>query len=264
MPRAKKRFGQHFLVDSAIIDRIVATILPTPADKIVEIGPGQGALTEPLIESGASVCAVEYERDAYQRMEARFGDDNSLTLINADFLKITPSALPFERFKLVGNLPYNITSPIIEWTVTYRSHIESAVFMIQKEVALRLSSQPGQKDWSPLAILTGLFYQIEHCFDVPPDSFSPPPKVVSSVAKLTPKEEAAVPNFDLFEKLVRTAFTQRRKLLVNNLVPALIATRDQAVQILSSIGLNEKVRAEEVPTEKFLELTELLNSYKIQ
>jgi len=264
MPHARKRFGQHFLTDSSVIDRIIETIAPTQDDRIVEIGPGRGALTEPLIESKASIVAVEYERDVYQQISKRFENEPNLSLLNADFLKTTLSDLPYDHFKLVGNLPYNITSPIIDWTVTNRKAIESAVFMIQKEVALRLSSQPGQKDWSPLAIFTGLYYEIEHCFDVPPESFVPPPKVHSSVVKLTPRGEPVIPSFELFERLVRAAFIQRRKLLLNNLVPELISTRDDALQMLESVGLNEKVRAEEVPTLKFLELTELLNSYKIE
>jgi 16S rRNA (adenine1518-N6/adenine1519-N6)-dimethyltransferase len=178
--------------------------------------------------------------------------------LQKDFLKFEPKELALATFKLCGNLPFNITSPVIDWIVNYRSKIQRAVIMMQKEVALRLASKPNSKDWSPLAIFTQLHFNIQILFNVGPQHFIPSPKVTSAVVELIPKVSQEIRNYSEFERLVRASFRQRRKQLINNLVPFLIPTVPAAEKILGQLGLKRKVRAEEVSTEQFLELTELL------
>ena len=259
---AQKRFGQHFLISGNIINNIVDLIAPDEVTPIVEIGPGKGALTVPLSQKNAKVLAVEYERSAYRYLKETLNDDR-VTIINKDFLTLTYDDIGFKLFKLVGNLPYNITSPVIDWTVRHHGKISKAVFMIQKEVALRLTSSAGSRHWSPIAIMTQLYYDVEYCFDVSPRNFKPPPKVNSAVVRLTPKEKGPVSHYREFEKVVRSSFRQRRKLLVNNLVPEIIEDPKMARDLVKQLGLKENIRAEEVSTDIFFELTERLIEHKI-
>jgi len=256
----KKRLGQNFLNSDKIISKIAEVIDPHPGERIIEIGPGRGALTVRLAESGASITAIEFDRDLIAHLSSLFGTNEKVEVLNQDFLLYEP---PYERFKLVGNLPYNITSPVIDWCVRHREAVISACFMIQKEVARRLSSSPGGKDWSPLAIFTQLHFDVRICFDVAPKHFEPPPKVTSSVVELTPCETAQLDYPEQFERLVRQSFKFRRKVLSNNLVPDLIGEMSAAKVILEEAGLATNCRAEQVSTEQFLKLTKLLVSYNI-
>jgi len=256
--RAKKRLGQNFLASQEIIDKIIAAITPVSKDTIVEIGAGRGALTIPLAESGAKIFAVEFDRDLSRHLKDNFNDNHNVTILQKDFLKFIPDEYGLTNFKLCGNLPFNITSPVIDWIVHHRPKIQKAVIMIQKEVAQRLSSEPGGKNWSPLAILTQLYFDIEIFFNISPQHFRPTPKVTSSVVEMRPKAEVHIPHFKQFELLVRASFKQRRKLLLNNLVPFIIPSVDAGEEVMQQLGLNRKVRAEEVTTAQFLELTALL------
>jgi len=260
--RAKKRFGQHFLISDSIIQSIVNLVEPDDDMPIIEIGPGRGALTIPLSQKNAEVLAVEYERSAYRYLKDTI-NDSKVTFINKDFLALTDDDIRFKKYKLVGNLPYNITSPVIDWAVRHHGEISMAVFMLQKEVALRLTSSAGSRHWSPIAIMTQLYYDVEYCFDVSPQNFKPPPKVNSAVVKLTPKKKVPVRHYREFEKVVRSSFRQRRKLLVNNLVPEIIENTKMARDLVKQMGLKENIRAEEVSTDIFFELTERLIEYKI-
>ncbi|MCK4632625.1 MAG: ribosomal RNA small subunit methyltransferase A [candidate division Zixibacteria bacterium] len=262
-PKAKKRFGQHFLNSDIVIARIVEAIEPAAGEAIVEIGPGRGALTVPLAESGARVLAVEIERSAYATITKSLASCENVSVVNRDFLSMTAEETGFDRFKLVGNLPYNITSPVIDWVVENRDRIVSALFMVQREVANRLTSQPGTKDWSPMAILTGLFFDIENCFDVSPESFTPPPKVDSTVIRLAPSNKPQPSDYSKFEQVVRASFRSRRKQLANNLVPHLCDKPAVVREILQRLNIPQNIRAEQLPTEKFFELTEYLVTYKI-
>jgi len=262
-PKAKKKFGQHFLNSDTVINRIIDAIEPAAGEAIVEIGPGCGALTVPLAESGARVLAVELERSVYAAISKSLANCENVSVVNRDFLSMTAEGTGFDRFKLVGNLPYNITSPVIDWVVENREKIVSAVFMVQREVANRLTSQPGSKDWSPMAILTGLYFDIESCFNVPPRSFTPPPKVDSTVIRLAPSSRPQPSDYSKFEKVVRASFRSRRKLLVNNLVPHLCDEPAVVREILERLDVPQNIRAEEFPTEKFFELTEYLVTYKM-
>lgn len=261
--RAKKRFGQNFLVSNEIIGKIVDGIAPIPSETIVEIGPGAGALTIPLAESGAKIIAVEFDRDLFNHVKESLKNFANVSVLQKDFLKFEPAEFRLSYFKLCGNLPFNITSPVIDWIVIHRSNIQKAVIMMQKEVALRLASKPGSKDWSPLAIFTQLHFDINILFNVGPQHFKPSPKVTSAVVELIPKVSKEIHNYSEFEQLVRESFKQRRKQLLNNLVPAVIPTVPEAEEIFGKLGFNRKVRAEEIATEQFLELTELLISHNM-
>ncbi len=262
MPRyyAKKRLGQNFIKSVGTIRKLVEVINPQRGERIIEIGPGRGAITLSLAESGAKVTAVEYDRDLIPYLKVLLEDHPNVAVIQGDFLEYEPDFAPF---KLVGNLPYNISSPVIDWTVRHHDNITSATYMLQKEVALRLASSPGHKDWSSLAIFTQLYFDIRVCFDISPDHFVPRPKVTSTVVILAPKSPPDIRSYDLFEKVVRQSFTFRRKTLLNNLVPSIVPEAEQLTEILTFLGLDSRVRAEQVSTEMFLELTNELTARKI-
>ncbi len=256
--RAQKKLGQNFLISQEIIAKIIDIISPRPSETVLEIGPGKGALTIPLAESGATIVAVEFDRQLCHYLEQALKSRANVTVIQKDFLKFIPAEYGLASFKLCGNLPFNISSPVIEWIVGHRTMIKKAVIMIQKEVALRLASKPGGKEWSPLAIFTQLHFDIDYRFSVKPEHFRPSPEVTSAVVELNPKENTEIEHYTGFEKLVRGSFKQRRKQLINNLVPAIIPTVKAAEEIFQQLGFQRNVRAEEIDTPEFLELTELL------
>jgi len=255
---AKKRLGQNFLESESVVRDIQKVIAPVAGDRIIEVGPGTGALTRMLADSGAQVWAVEFDRDLIDGLKKALSDYANVKIVNADFLNYDPD---WDSFKLVGNLPFNITSPAIDWSIRHRGKIKRAVFMVQKEVAKRLASSPGMKDWSPLAIFTQLHFRVDICFEVDPQSFNPPPKVTSAVILLTPQESVEIANVKMFESVVRTAFRQRRKLLANNLAPELINDRRTLDKLLGELGLGENIRAEELSIAQFLKLTEAIESH---
>lgn len=254
----KMRLGQHFLTSTDIIDRIIAVINPTAGDIIVEIGPGRGALTLPLAESGAGLVAIEFDEDVIGHLRKLLKGRDNVRLINTDFLTFEPDPDRLGSFVLIGNLPYNITSPVMDWCYRHRESISRAVFMIQRELARRIAGRPGSRDWSPLSIFTQLWFDVRICFDVSPDAFQPPPEVTSSVIELTPRQAPDIPDYERFERLVRQAFVHRRKQLVNNLTPELVASIDEIHAILDNLGLKRSVRAEELSLEMFLTLTDRL------
>ncbi len=261
--RPKKSLGQRFLVSERIVNSIVELISAAPEHTVVEIGPGQGALTWPLSKTGVKLIAVEFDRRLAAQLSREFEKNLNVTILNQDFLKFEPESKNLAEFILCGNLPYNISSPVIDWTVKNRNRVTKAVFMLQKEVALRLTSSAGSKQWSPLAIFTQLYYDTELCFTVSPQNFEPPPEVDSAVVTLDIKKEPEIKNAVKFEQLVRKSFKQRRKLLLNNLVPDIIPDTKTASKIFMELGFEPKVRAEEIESAKFLELTEKLVSLNI-
>ena len=260
---AKKRLGQNFLQSKAVIDRVIELVAPEPDDAIVEIGPGQGALTLPLAASGATVWAVEFDRDLIGYLSALLSGHRNVHLINGDFLKFNPTAQQLDRFKLVGNLPYNITSPVIDWCLRYRENLVSAVLMVQKELGARISASPGSKDWSPLAIFTQSAFTVERMFDVAPTNFRPKPEVTSTVIKLTPIHDGRTEVSGPFERVVRASFGHRRKTLLNNLVSALASDTRLTAEILAELGLAARTRAEELSIDQFLTLTAALARHKL-
>ena len=176
--RPKKRLGQNFLQSQAVVTKLIELIDPRSEERIIEIGPGRGALTAVLALSGASITAVEFDRDLIGGLSKLTAQHPNVEILNQDSLKYEPS---IGDFKLVGNIPFNITSPVIDWIVRHRMSVTRAVLMVQKELAERLAASPGSKNWSPMAIMTQLHVRIKICFDAAASSFRPPPKVVSSV-----------------------------------------------------------------------------------
>jgi 16S rRNA (adenine1518-N6/adenine1519-N6)-dimethyltransferase len=255
--RAKKRFGQNFLSSEQIARRIVELL--EPGFPIVEIGPGRGALTVPLAEMGESLIAVEFDRDLINHLKKVTAGYGNVAVVNADFLTFEPPK-DLVEFSLIGNIPYNITSPVIDWCLRYRNRLHQVVLMVQKELARRITSQPGSKDWSPLSIFTQLAFETEYRFEVSPRAFIPPPEVTSAVVDLRPRSRELPADYAAFERVIRASFRHRRKLLKNNLVPDIIPDDTAAHDILEHIGLSGRSRAEQVTIDQFLKLTHYLLS----
>jgi len=257
---AKKRLGQNFLKSDSIIQRIIETLDIKPGDTVVEVGPGRGALTLPLSKTNARIIAVEFDRDMMGYLGKLLRGYDNVSIVNADFLTWEPADSDLNRFKLVGNLPFNLSSPVMEWTARHAESIDRAVFMVQKEVAERICSVPGGKDWSPLGIFTQLVYDARLAFEVGPENFSPPPKVMSAVIELTPRQDVTEAVTPEFETLVRASFRQRRKQLVNNLVPDPVADGAALREILAELNLPASIRAEELSISDFFKLTRRLTA----
>ncbi len=221
--RARKRFGQNFLQDDNIIRRIVAAIAPKQGEHIVEIGPGQGAITTPLLASGARLDAIELDRDLAAWLQSRFADVDTFTLHQCDVLKFDLASLTTEprSLSIVGNLPYNISTPCIFHLLKYQSLIHEMTFMLQLEVVQRLAAQVGDDNYGRLGIMAQYYCQVDHLFDVPPGAFHPQPKVTSAIVRLTPHrtQKLVATDTTLLQDVVRTAFSQRRKTLRNCLKP---------------------------------------------
>lgn len=253
-PYAKKSFGQNFLVDPNYIDKIISALDLQTGETVVEIGPGRGALTEKLLESGARVIAVELERDMIAALKEKFGDADNFQLIEADALKIDFSKLinPKSEIrnpktaKLVANLPYYISTAILQKLIEQRAAFSEMVLMFQREVVERITAQVGNKERGFLTVLTEAFLDSEKLFDVPPEAFRPAPKVRSAVVRLTPKAEIYFPDEKLFRDIISASFTQKRKTILNNLknVPVLKSRNIDAESILEKSGIAPNRRAE--------------------
>jgi 16S rRNA (adenine1518-N6/adenine1519-N6)-dimethyltransferase len=243
---ARKRFGQHFLTDGAIIDAIVDAIAPRPGEALVEIGPGLGAMTDPLVARSGKLTVIELDRDLAQRLRKR----PELEVIESDVLQVDIGALATtlgQRLRIVGNLPYNISTPILFHLLESVEHVVDQHFMLQKEVVDRMAAAPGSKDYGRLSVMLQWRYDIESVLDVPPESFDPPPRVDSAVVRMQPLP--ATPGVDaaLLEELVRVAFSQRRKILRNTLGRWL-----EERQFSGRFDVQR--RAEEVPVAEYLSL----------
>lgn len=254
--RARKRFGQNFLHDNHVIRRIVQSVNAQPTDHLVEIGPGQGAITEGLISSGAQLDVIELDRDLIPGLLASFVTKPNFTLHNADALRFDFHSLAKEgeSLRIVGNLPYNISTPLIFHLLSHSALISDMHFMLQKEVVDRLAATPDCKDYGRLSIMTQYFCQVQPLFDVPPGAFRPAPKVTSSVVRLKPYKELPhkAINFDLLERVVRTAFSQRRKTLRNCLKT--LCDDD----LLQSLGIDPLLRPENVPLPVYVSIANAL------
>ena len=212
--QARKRFGQHFLADLGVIDDIVAAIDPKPGEALIEIGPGLGALTLPLLERCKQLTVIELDRD----LAARLRKNTALEVIEADVLKVDFAALAQERkLRIVGNLPYNISTPILFHLLPAAAAVIDQHFMLQREVVARMAAAPGNKDYGRLSVMLQWRYHVEALFDVPPEAFEPPPRVVSAIVRMLPWPVPAAIDAGLFEELVQVAFSQRRKLLRHTL-----------------------------------------------
>ena len=248
--RARKRFGQHFLTDPGIIDAIVRAVHPDHEDVVVEIGPGQGAITEPLSRRAGHLHIVELDRDLAALLRSRYGDRDNVTLHEADALRFDFGALG-RQLRIVGNLPYNISTPLLFHLLRFRERIVDMHFMLQKEVVDRMAATPGSKAYGRLGIMLGCYLNIEALFDVPPEAFDPPPAVNSAVVRLDPlppgtyriDDEAAL------STLVAKAFMQRRKTIRNALKGVAEAADFDAV------GIDGGLRPEQVAIADYVRLS---------
>jgi dimethyladenosine transferase len=216
----RKRFGQNFLRDESVIEAIAGAVAPQAEDHLVEIGPGEGALTQALIGSGCQLDAVELDRNLRARLLAAFSTYPRFTLHSADALKFDFAALSIDGkpLRVVGNLPYNISTPLIFKLLDCAHIVSDMHFMLQLEVVERLAASPGSKDWGRLGVMAQFQCEVEHLFDVPPEAFYPPPKVQSAIVRLTPHKTPPYPDVDrdALASVVTQAFAQRRKTLRNN------------------------------------------------
>jgi len=243
---ARKRFGQHFLTAVDVIDRIIRAIAPKPGERLVEIGPGLGAMTIPLRAHCDALTVIELDRDLAERLRRR-GD---LEVVESDVLKVDFAALA-ERLggpiRVVGNLPYNISSPILFHLIGAAPHVVDQVFMLQKEVVDRMAAKPGTKAFGRLTVMLQWRYEIEHLFDVPPEAFDPPPRVNSAIVRMRPRANPAAVAPAVLGKIVSVAFSQRRKMLRATLGKWLVEhgyTRE----------FDGTRRAEQVPVEEYIAL----------
>jgi 16S rRNA (adenine1518-N6/adenine1519-N6)-dimethyltransferase len=260
--QARKRFGQNFLHDQGIIRHIVACIRPKPEQHIVEIGPGLGAITEHLLATAGHLDVVELDRDLlpYLRISfASYGDN--LRIHEADALQFDFSSLskdnsntPKELLRIVGNLPYNISTPLIFHLLSYTDLIADMHFMLQKEVVLRLAAGAGTNNYGRLSIMAQYFCRVDNLFEVPPEAFDPRPKVDSAIVRMAPYTDLphTAKDFKHFESLVKSGFAQRRKTLRNNLKG--IANDEQ----LQSLGIDPSIRPERLTVGDFVAISNLL------
>ena len=253
---ARKRFGQHFLTDPAIIEGIVRAIDPRPGQAMVEIGPGLAALTQPLVERLGQLTVIELDRDLAARLRAH----PQLQVIESDVLKvdfaqIQPSQ-PATKLRVVGNLPYNISTPILFHLLPFAALVQDQHFMLQKEVIDRMVAAPATSDYGRLSVMLQWRYAMDNVLFVPPESFDPPPRVDSAVVRMVPRSSFAALDTPRLEKLVQVAFSQRRKLLRHTLGRWL---EEQGF----SGHFDTQRRAEEVPVDEYVALAQALAPYKI-
>lgn len=221
--RARRRFGQHFLVDLAIVEAIVDAVDPREGELLVEIGPGLAALTRALLERIGSLHAIEIDRDLAARLRARYAP--RLTLHEADALRFDFGALvgPDRRLRIVGNLPYNISSPLLVRLLVFRDRVRDQHFMLQREVVERIVAEPSTRDFGRLSVLMQAFYHVERLFDVAPHAFDPPPKVDSAVLRMRVRKDALARDPAPLQAVLAAAFAQRRKMIRGTLLPWLDA-----------------------------------------
>jgi len=258
MTRPKKRFSQNFLVDNKIAARIVDLLDLKKDDAVFEIGPGRGALTQLIADTGARLYSFEIDTDLVHELQPRFKKYPNVDIVNIDFLIVEPFEGREGGFKLIGNIPYEITSLIIYWITLYHKKIDRAVITAQKELADRISSGPGSKNWAPISIFAQCYFDIKSVFTIPPGAFYPSPKIHSATMLFEPREPYPIEDFEFFEKVVRQSFKNRRKLLVNNLAGLENVGKGQLEDILDKLGLPRLARAEQITIEQFIRLADLL------
>ena len=249
--QARKRFGQHFLTDQSVLSNFIGDMRPTPSDTVVEIGPGLGALTAWLLKVLNHLHVVEIDRDLAERL--RNGQwQKKITVHEVDVLKFDFQQIP-APFRVVGNLPYNISSPILFALLELADHVTDQHFMLQKEVIDRMVAQPATADYGRLSVMLQWRYDLESVLDVPPEAFEPPPRVESAVVRMQPWPQPAALDAALLEELVAVAFSQRRKLLRHTLGRWLEARGAAA-------DFDVQRRAEEVPVAQYVALAAALSA----
>jgi 16S rRNA (adenine1518-N6/adenine1519-N6)-dimethyltransferase len=247
--RARKRFGQHFLTDSVVLEQIAAAVAVRDADAVFEIGPGHGALTEHIYRPGLRYTAVEIDRDLIPMLKVRFPE---IQLVNADILRVDfAELLADSRWRIIGNLPYNISSPLVlrAAEAARAGQVVDMHFMLQKEMAARLCATSGSKAWGRLSVIIQLMCDVEYLFDVAPESFTPPPKVWSGVVRLRPRTDAIDGDAQArLNRVLTAAFSGRRKRLSNSLKHFDVDW--------DALDLDPGVRADNVDAGQFLAIAE--------
>lgn len=253
--KARKRFGQNFLQDMTIIDRIMRAINPQKTDFLLEIGPGQGALTQELLKEAARLDVIELDQDLIPLLKLRFGLNPVFHLYQGDALKFNLTKLFLgNSLRVVGNLPYNISTPLIFHLLSYVNIIKDMHFMLQKEVVERMAAEPGSGNRGRLTIMVQYFCRVEHVFNVPPSAFNPSPKVDSAIVRLTPYTNPPflAKDYKLFELVVREAFNKRRKTLRNTLKQVLSS------EAIEQAGIDASLRPEQLLLVDFVNLANKL------
>jgi 16S rRNA (adenine1518-N6/adenine1519-N6)-dimethyltransferase len=253
----RKRFGQHLLTNPNIITSIVKTIHPKKEDRLVEIGPGRGAITIPILKNVGNLLAIEIDRDIAKEVAEKCKNIGELIIhqgdvLNFDFNQLASSEMPIRLF---GNLPYNISTPLLFHLLKFSNLISDMHFMLQKEVVDRITATAGDTNYSRLSIMLQCSYKVESLFDISPNDFSPPPKVNSSFMRLIPDDKyfKQIKNNSVFSKLVETAFQQRRKTIKNSL--SKLATEEQLIK--ANIQLTQ--RPQEISIPQYIELSNQLS-----
>lgn len=254
--QARKRFGQHFLHDPHVIARIIAAVAPLPDEHLVEIGPGLGAITVPLLRACGQLSAVELDRDVIPHLRAATAGLGTLDILEADALTVDFSALRHDQrpLRLVGNLPYNISTPLLFHFLEAAAHIRDMHFMLQKEVVERMAAGPGEADYGRLSVMLQARLKVVPLFEIGPGAFRPPPKVDSAIVRLVPLPEPRVPAAlqAAFAEVVRLAFAQRRKQLRNTLKTVL------AADAIEAAGVDPAARAETLDLAAYVRLAEAI------
>jgi len=248
----RKRFSQNFLEDQSVIENIVNIINPQKNDHIIEIGPGKGALTIPIFNNVKKLNVIEIDKDLVKLLRRNIGDKN-LIIHEHDALKFDYSKFKHSNLKLIGNLPYNISTPLLFHLLSYKDKIKNMFFMLQKEVVERICAKPGTKEYGRLSVMLQYYCDVESMLIIKPEAFYPSPKVDSSIVKITPRQEPKYQLFneDCFEKIVKAAFSQRRKTLYNGLKKYLDETD------IKKIGIPQNERAEKLEVKDFVKLSNL-------
>ncbi len=254
--KARKRFGQNFLHDPAVINRIIRAIAPREQDHLVEIGPGQGALTNQLQASAQRMDVVELDRDLIPFLKLQFGLNENFHIHEADALRFDFKTLQQsdEQLRIVGNLPYNISTPLIFHLVSFADIVSDMHFMLQKEVVDRMAAGPGDNNYGRLSVMTQYYCRVEFVFHVGPGAFNPPPKVDSAIVRLTPYKELPTPckNTRLLDQVVKNAFAMRRKTIRNGLKTLLSGDE------LSQLGIDPGLRPERLSLKEFVTIADYL------
>ena len=258
--QARKRFGQNFLHDQQVIDRIIREIAPENCDHLLEVGPGQGALTMQLAGSGAKLDCVELDRDLAEHLRHQYRDYDNVHIHQHDILKfdLNDLELSSKRVRIIGNLPYNISTPVLFHLLKYYEKIKDMSFMLQLEVVERMSANIGDKNYGRLSLMLQYFCQAEKLFDVPPQAFTPQPKVNSAIVRLTPHKVLPVTakDTDCLKLVVRTAFSQRRKTLKNSL-KTLISDSE-----LGDLEIDMKLRPEKLTLIDYVKISDAISEPK--
>ncbi len=248
--KARKRFGQHFLHNQNVVQHIITAINPQKNQTIIEIGPGKGVLTDPLLEYVDKVHVLEVDRDLAQALAKKYTDEQKIVIHCIDALTYNFKGLGNQHLRIIGNLPYNISTPLIFYLLENSQFIEDMVFMLQEEIIDRMCAAPGNKDYGRLSVMVQANCHVEKLFTVNPDAFSPPPKVMSAIIKLRPYDKflQQISDYPCFTHIVKQAFSQRRKTLKNCLKGML------GEQQIMNLGISPKARAETLLIDNFIQL----------